>query len=117
MLLPDLTDSTGKVRHLIVGAGKDTKIYLVDRDNMGKFNATRNNIWQEVDNALGGQIRSTPAYFNGALYYGVKQGYLKAFSITNARLSTAATSQSSNVFGYPGASPSISAVIQSSCAR
>jgi outer membrane protein assembly factor BamB len=109
MLLPDLTDSTGTVRHLIVGAGKDSKIYLVDRDNMGKFNATRNNIWQEVDNALGGQIRSTPAYFNGTLYYGVKQGYLKAFSVTNARLSTAATSQSSNVFGYPGASPSISA--------
>jgi hypothetical protein len=60
---------TNTVRHLVVGAGKDGKIYLVDRDNMGKFNSTKNNIWQEVG-ALGGGIYSSPAYFNGNLHYG-----------------------------------------------
>jgi hypothetical protein len=109
LLLPDLADSTNTVRHLVVGAGKDGKIYLVDRDNMGKFNSTKNNIWQEVDGALNGDVRSSPAYFNGTLYYGANGAALKAFSVTNARISTAATSQSVGTFGYPGTSPVISA--------
>lgn len=109
LLLPDLSDSSQTVKHLIVGAGKDQKIYVVDRDNMGKFNTVGNQIWQEVDGALGGPVYSSPAYFNGTLYYGPAGSTLKAFSITNARLSTAPASQSAMVFGYPGASPSVSA--------
>jgi glucose dehydrogenase len=40
MLLPDLTDSSGTVHHLVVGAGKDGNLYVVNRDSMGKFSAT-----------------------------------------------------------------------------
>ena len=40
MLLPDLTDGGGTVRHLAVGAGKDGNLYVVSRDSMGKFSAT-----------------------------------------------------------------------------
>jgi hypothetical protein len=109
MLLPDLMDSTNTVRHLVVGAGKDGKIYLVDRDNMGKFNSTKNDIWQEVDGVLKGDVRSSPAYFNGNLYYGANGAALKAFSVTSAKISTAATSQSAGTFSYPGTSPVISA--------
>ncbi|MBS0417381.1 MAG: pyrrolo-quinoline quinone [Proteobacteria bacterium] len=109
MLLPDLTDSTNTVRRLVVGAGKDGKLYVVDRDNMGKFNSNRNAIWQEVDGALGGSVRSSPAYFNGNLYYGASGATLKAFSVTNAKVSSAATSQSTATFGYPGTSAAISA--------
>jgi hypothetical protein len=109
MLLPDLMDSTNTVKHLVVGAGKDGKIYLVDRDNMGKFNSAKNNIWQEIDGALGGGIYSSPAYFNGNLYYGPIGGTLKAFSITSAKISATATSQSTGSFSYPGSSPVVSA--------
>jgi hypothetical protein len=109
MLLPDLTDSTNTVKHLVVGAGKDGKIYVVDRDNMGKFDATKNNIWQEVDGALGGPIYSSPAYFNGKLYYGPVGTTLKAFGVTAAELSATPASQSSTRFGYPGTSPVVSA--------
>ena len=109
MLLPDLQDATNTVKHLVVGAGKDARIYLVDRDNMGKFSATQNNIWQQLNSALGGGVYSSPAYFNNTLYYGPSDGPLKAFSITNARISASATSQSSVSFAYPGSSPSISA--------
>jgi PQQ-like domain len=109
LLLPDLMDSTNTVKHLVVGAGKDGKIYIVDRDNMGKFNSTKNNIWQEVDGALGGGVHSSPAYFNGNLYYGAIGSTLRAFSISNAKISTAPTSQSPGTFGYPGASPAVSA--------
>ena len=117
MLLPDLTDSGGNVKHLVVGAGKDSNIYVVDRDNMGKFNASQNNVWQEIDGIVPGNppgagaggVRSSPAWFNGNIYYGDAGGTLKAFSVTNAKLSTTPTSQSAITFAYPGASPVVSA--------
>jgi len=109
MLLPDLTDSGGTVRHLAVGAGKDGNLYVVNRDNMGKFNGATNNIWQELDAVLPGGIWATPAYFQNTVYYGSVGSTLRAFTITNAKLSTAPTAQTSQSFGYPGTSPAISA--------
>ena len=109
LLLPDLTDSAGQVRHLALGAGKDTNIYLVDRDSMGKFNTSANMIYQEITNALGGGIFSTPAYFNGFVYLGAVGDHIKAFAMNHAKLSTAPQFQTTRVFPYPGATPSISA--------
>ena len=109
LVLPDLTDGSGNVRHLAVGAGKDGHIYVVNRDAMGKFNASSNNIYQELSGVLGGGIFSMPAYFNGTLYYGAVGDAIKAFKITNAMLATGPASQTSNTFRYPGATPSISA--------
>jgi hypothetical protein len=109
LLLPDLSDENRTVRHLIVGAGKDGNIYVVNRDSMGKFNATANQIWQELDGALPGGVWSTPAYFNNAVYYADVGGTLKAFGIANAKLSSAPTSQTGTSFGYPGTSPAVSA--------
>jgi hypothetical protein len=109
LLLPDMMDSTNAVKHLVVGAGKDGNIYLVDRDNMGKFDSAKNNIWQEVDGQLGGSIFSSPAYFNGTLYYGAVGSTLRAFSISAARLSATPTSHSAATFTRPGTSPAISA--------
>jgi outer membrane protein assembly factor BamB len=109
MLLPDLLDSSNTVRHLVIGAGKDGNIYVVDRDSMGKFNANSNNIFQMLNGALPGGIWSTPAYFNGTVYYGDSSGTLKAFAITGATLSATPQSQSATQFAYPGTAPSVSA--------
>jgi len=115
MLLPDLTDAAGAVRHLAVGAGKDGNIYLVNRDSMGKFSASGNNIWQQLTHVIGdgtgnvGGVWSTPAYFNHTVYFGVKGGNLSAFAISNALLSTSVSSYSAVNFFYPGASPAVSA--------
>jgi outer membrane protein assembly factor BamB len=109
MLLPDLTDAAGSVRHLAVGAGKDGRIYVVNRDSMGKFSASSNNIWQQVNDALGGGIFSTPAYFDGRVYFADVDGTLKAFNIKDAKLSTTPASQTATHFGYPGSAPAISA--------
>jgi len=109
LVLPDLTDGVGQTWHLAVGAGKDSNLYVVNRDNMGKFNPSANNIYQELAGALPGGVWSMPAYFNNAIYYGPVGSTLRAFSITNARLTTAPTSQTSTVFEYPGTTPSISA--------
>ncbi|HTC37745.1 MAG TPA: PQQ-binding-like beta-propeller repeat protein [Steroidobacteraceae bacterium] len=109
MLLPDLMDSTNTVRHLMVGAGKDGNIYVIDRDSMGKFNASSNNNYQTLNGALPGGIWSTPAYFNGTVYFGDVSGTLKAFAISSAKLGTAPQSQSATQFIYPGTAPSVSA--------
>jgi hypothetical protein len=110
MLLPDLTDATGKVRHLLVGAGKDRNIYVGDRDNLGKFNSKDNsNVYQELPNALAAGAWSSPTYFNGTVYYAGQNDTLKAFPITQAKVATTPSSQSAVVFPYPGSTPSVSA--------
>ena len=109
LVLPDLTDGVGQTWHLAVGAGKDQNLYVVNRDNMGKFNPSANNIYQELAGALPGGVWSMPAYFNNAIYYGPVGSTLRAFSITNARLSSTPSSQTSTAFEYPGSTPSVSA--------
>jgi hypothetical protein len=109
MLLPDLTDSNNTVRHLVIGAGKDGNIYVVDRDSMGKFSPGSNNIFQMLNGVLPGGIWSTPAYFNGTVYYGDVSGTLKAFAIAGAKLLAAPQSQSATQFTFPGTAPSVSA--------
>ena len=109
ILLPDLADSSGNVKHLVLGASKDGNIYVVDRDAMSGFNPSRNYIWQELDGAVPNGMRTTGAYFNGNVYLADWSATLKAFSITNAKLSTSPTSATSVAFGYPGTSPVVSA--------
>lgn len=109
VVLPDMIDGLGNTRELAVGAGKDQNIYLVDRTNMGKFNPTNDTaIYQKLTNVLAGQVFSTPAYFNGTLYYGSSGDSIKAFPFQSARL-TAVSSQTAITFTYPGATPGVSA--------
>jgi hypothetical protein len=109
MLLPDLIDANGTTRHLAVGAGKDTNIYVVDRDDMGKFNASSNNaVYQEIPNGLSGGAFSMAAFFNNTVYYAAVGDHLKAFPITNALLATTPSGESANAFAYPGSTPSVS---------
>jgi outer membrane protein assembly factor BamB len=109
LLLPDLTDASGVVRHLALGAGKDGNLYVVDRDDMGKYDPSSDDIWQQLDGVFPGGIYSTPAYFNGTVYYGDVGGTLKAFSVTGAKLSGTPASQTATVFPYPGAAAAVSA--------
>jgi hypothetical protein len=53
-------------------------------------------------------VFSTPAYFNGTLYYGGVEDSIKAFPFQEARLG-AFSSKTSDHFVYPGATPSVSA--------
>jgi outer membrane protein assembly factor BamB len=109
LLLPDLTDAGGITRHLALGAGKDHTIYVVDRDSMGKFNPSRNNIYQQLTHVLPGAEFAMPAYFDGRVYFGSVGGPLQAFQLSDAKLSSAAVSQTSQFFRYPGTTPAVSA--------
>jgi hypothetical protein len=109
LLLPDVVDGTGNTRHLAVGSGKDANIYVLDRDNMGKFNAGANNIYQQISGQLGSGVWAKPSYFSNTVYYGALNDAIKAFPIVSGKLAATPSSQSAHVFGYPGAAPSISA--------
>ncbi|MGC2800238.1 MAG: hypothetical protein WCA41_00275, partial [Candidatus Acidiferrum sp.] len=109
LLLPDLVDASGNTRHLAVGSGKDSVIYVVDRDNLGKFNGGQDNIYQQISGQLGGGVWSKPSYFNNTVYYGAVGDHLKSFPIVDAQLAATPATQSSESFAYPGTTPSISA--------
>lgn len=110
MLLPEMKDAQGNPHHLAMGAGKDQNIYIVDRNNMGKFNPQNDHaIYQELDNVLRGGVWSVPAYFNGNVYFGAVGNKLLQFRFTDAKLSTAPVARSAASFTYPGSAPSVSA--------
>lgn len=117
LLLPDAVGSAAH-RRLMFSGGKVGSLYLADRDNLGHFDATKNNVVQEIelpDNSgrnskRGHGLYSVPAYFNGSVYYLRTGEYLKRVPIANGRLNEAQTVvNDAQNFGFPGATPSISA--------
>jgi outer membrane protein assembly factor BamB len=106
-LLVNQRDSTGKLWQLAVGAGKDSHLYIVDRTNMGKFDPLTNHVYQELA-VLPGGVWSSPAFFNGSIYYGPVGSPILRFVFQNAKLLPAAVAKTANSFAYPGAAPSVS---------
>jgi hypothetical protein len=110
LLLPDLPDANGTLRQLAVVSGKDQSIYVVDRNNMGKFNpADNSNVYQELHNALAGREYGAITWFNGRVYIGAVNDAVRAYDVNNARLSASPSSSSTNTFPFPGTNPVISA--------
>jgi hypothetical protein len=111
LLLPD--QKSGPT-HLLVQGGKEGSVFLINRDNMGGFSSTGNNVVQELPpGTIGGGSFDTPAYFNNGMqqliYIMGSADVLKAFTLANGQLSTSPFAQTSQQFGFPGATPSISA--------
>jgi uncharacterized repeat protein (TIGR03806 family) len=107
ILLPDAVGSAAHP-HLMAGAGKEGTIYLVDRDNMGHFSPSANNIVQTDIGVMAG-IWGVPAYFNHWIYFQCNGDVMKAFGITNGVMTTSPVSKSSVSFGGTGYTTVISA--------
>ena len=116
LLLPDLPAGSSHP-HLLVEMGKEGEIFLVDRDNMGKYCSgcsSDTQIVQEIPAAAPG-VWGSPAYWNGWVYWGGAAEYtadhVKAFSLNannSGMLSTSPTSQSSQLFNFSTTSPVVS---------
>jgi hypothetical protein len=99
---------SASIPHLVIGGGKEGNLFLLNRDNMGRFNST-NQVVQTLN--LGSPIFATPAFWQDRLYLAGVSEALKTFSFntTTGTFNTLSASQSSSSYGFPGATPSISA--------
>jgi hypothetical protein len=109
LVVPAMKDSSGNTWDLLAAAGKDGNLYLVNRANMGKFNTSTNNIYQQLSGVLPGGMWNSPAYFGGRLYYGPVGSPVFAFQFTHAKLGTNSVAQTTHSFAFPGATLVISA--------
>lgn len=131
LLLPSsLKDKAG--HPMLVFGGKESRIYLVDQDNLGKFNtsypATGNPDPRLYDRVLGeypsaGEntktqgLYSDPSYYSGKIYIGLARGPALVFNATSfasgsippGTSNLPSPISSTSAFGYPGVTFSISA--------
>jgi len=109
ILLPPLDNGkgTGTNVSLAVGAGKDSNIYVLDQTNLGKFSTTMDTIYQQLSGALPGGTWSSPAWFNGSLYYAGSGDFLRQFTFADGMFSLGM--KTSIQFPFPGSTPSVSA--------
>jgi hypothetical protein len=99
VLLPDMN---GPVTHLAVSGSKEGRIYVVNMDDLGKYQSgSDSQIVQAIPNALGlptGRNTSTAVYWQGNVYFTGRGDALKQYKITNGQL--AAPIQTPQVYGY-----------------
>ena len=127
LLLPDQPHTAHP--HLLLGAGKEGRIYLLDRDHLGQFRSypgnlqcnsqeeartTIDQVMQELPASSTGGFFGIPAYWVGTaasgqlVYIGETDDHLKSYQLSRGTLSARATAETAKTFGYPGVTPSIS---------
>lgn len=108
----------------IVGAGKEGRIYVVDRGNMGQYTPADDpcgadlsrtdidHVLQESAPQTIGPLFSTPTYWNGAngeyVFFGGVSDTVKAYQLTGSQLAATPTSQTAQQFSYPGGNSVVS---------
>ncbi len=117
-LLPTLGSSP--FPHIMIGAGKEGRIYVVNRDNMGHYDSACDcQILQSIPNAVGVHPThgsdlernfGSPPYWNGYVYFSGTDDYIKQFhlSTTSSLLDVAPTAQTSTIYASPGSNPVVS---------
>jgi hypothetical protein len=122
MLLP--TQSGANPDELVISgkggspcdASGASPIYLLNQNNLGAYNATKDQAIEEVNGATNGYW-SNPAFWQGSssgyVYLAGTTGnagkgdYLKMYTVSNGSISAAPLAQSTNIFPV-GATPSVS---------
>lgn len=100
---------------MTLGGGKDGNVFVLNRNDMGGFNAGSNNVIQTVQICTDGDdnIFSTPVYWNGFVYYHCNDNVISAYAwnanSTTAPLSTTPSSSGTQTYQSHGATPSLSA--------
>src|SRR5512146_2946858 len=108
-----LPDQPGAHPHLAIATNKGGNVYVVDRDNLGHFNPKDNSqiiqyMPAEIGTGAEDQNFSTPAYWNGFVYFVGAFDHMKAYQLANGLLPAAPASQSGNTFGFQGSTPVVS---------
>ena len=106
VLLPDSPSQP----NLLIGGSKNGSLYVVNRDNLGKFDTACPDSSTRVQTIPvgAGPIMSTPLFWNNSVYVAAGNGNLKSFPLAGGVLSSTPTSQSTEPLGPQGATPVIS---------
>ncbi|HTW32031.1 MAG TPA: choice-of-anchor D domain-containing protein [Candidatus Sulfotelmatobacter sp.] len=104
LLLPDQTSTP---THLLTCVGKEGNIYLINRDNMGHFNA--NGDTQVVETLMQGMTWGSPAYWLNQTYFWGDSDHLRAYRLDGSLFSASPVSESSRTSQYPAPTPTVSA--------
>ena len=112
LLLPD---QAGAYPHMLVQAGKEGTVYLVNRDQLTANNqhycsgcSADPQVVQELPQVIGGGMWSMPAYWNGNVYFWGSGDSLSAFGLSAGMLTSLPTSTTALTLTYPGSVPSVS---------
>jgi hypothetical protein len=99
--------TSGALKHLVIGGGKDGSLYLLNGDSMG--GAGDSHARQKLNFGYG--IFATGAFWNNNFYIAGSGGPLTSYSFNSSTnlFNTSIASQSSSSYGFPGSSPSVSA--------
>jgi hypothetical protein len=110
-MLVDLPSSS--VPHILIGGGKQGsgqpgELFVLNRDNMGKFNASDSGVVQKFP--AGGRVFATGAFWQNSFYIAGLGAPLSVFTVNplTSLFTTTPVSQSPTTFGFPGVTPSIS---------
>ena len=93
LLLPP---QPGSITNQVIIAGKGLQIYQINRDNLGQYNPSGDQVISEipfVDELFGGA-----AYWNNQVYFGTSGYPVNAYSLATGTLSATPTVQSQNSY-------------------
>ena len=106
-------DQQGSHPHILVQAGKEGRILVLDRDKLGGYNvgaSSNATALQDITTALPYEkgLWSTPAYWNGNVYLWAEKNYPMLFKLNTGVMDTTPSSTGGIYSDFPGASFSIS---------
>jgi hypothetical protein len=95
---------------MLIGGGKEGKLYLLNRDSLGGNTGTDSGAVQTF--TVGNGIFATPAFWQNTLYLGPINDHVKAyaFNSTTGKFATSPSSQGPGTSGFPGSTPSVSSL-------
>jgi PKD repeat protein len=100
-----VNDASASPKHLLVGGGKDGTLYVLDGDTMGGFGDTKARQFFNI----GSNVFATGAFWDNTYYIAGRGNLISyAFDPTSKMFGTT-TFQSTTTYGFPGATPSVSA--------
>ena len=115
LVLPDQT--SGGHTHLLVQLGKEGRISVVDRDSMGGYSTSTDNIVEEIPVNNSGQTNQNfevgglwgmPAFGNNTVYIWGTSDNLKSFPLSSGKISTTPSNTGAQEAGSPSPTPVIS---------
>jgi hypothetical protein len=108
LVMPDIQLDPNTALSLAVGAGRDGNIYELSRTggSMGEYDGQNDSNFLTMTNALPNGASSTPAYFEGYIFYGGNGDLLRLFPVLG--YSGSSVDQSASTLGPAGATPVIS---------